>query len=363
MTDTDSARSPTASDLSLGEETLSPNGAQPGAPDRSGSVSFPELTLAHYEWRRAIAAGRLDTELEKAYCMKLDRFERDNGRIISAYWCLDVPSAVVLTERPRARVVRWLLRPKLCFHRVTDWATRGRPQIAAGLHRCDAIAVRSGEVLTGLRHRICLQLVMASASHLLSLADKKAEHRDPDTVLKQEEENLEDVWGYYKNAANGQAQMIYFAGMALFTVALCLLALPNAVADVVPNVDDRELFGALFAGAVGAVVSVVQRINSGRFSLEYDVGRPYPFFLGGLRPLMGGVFGLGIYFAVSSGLLELPIASEGTARFYALMVLAFVAGFSERWAKDTLARTSRVVPVEESDGDRDRVNRSPEPTA
>ena len=67
---------------------------------------------------------------------------------------------------------------------------------------------------------------------------------------------------------------------------------------------------ALVAGALGAVVSVIQRINSGKFELEYDVGGPYTFFLGGLRPLIGGVFAMAITFAFSGGLLHLPVAAR-----------------------------------------------------
>ena len=95
---------------------------------------------------------------------------------------------------------------------------------------------------------------------------------------------------------------------------------------------------ALIAGAIGAVVSVVQRINSGSFELDYDVGGPYIFFLGGLRPLIGGAFAVAISFAFDGGLLHLPVAaSESTNdRRLALLVISFLAGFSERFAQDTL---------------------------
>jgi hypothetical protein len=100
---------------------------------------------------------------------------------------------------------------------------------------------------------------------------------------------------------------------------------------------------ALIAGAAGAVVSVMQRINDGKFDLEYDVGGPYAFFLGGLRPLIGGAFGMAITFAVSGGLLHLPVSQGDKTidQHLAYLVIAFLAGFSERWAQDTL---TSVVP-------------------
>ena len=57
------------------------------------------------------------------------------------------------------------------------------------------------------------------------------------------------------------------------------------------------------------VVSVIQRINAGKFELDYDVGRPYALFLGGLRPLIGGAFAMAISFAFTGGLLHLPVAA------------------------------------------------------
>ena len=104
-------------------------------------------------------------------------------------------------------------------------------------------------------------------------------------------------------------------------------------------------YAALIAGAVGAVVSVVQRINAGQFDLEYDVGRPYAFFLGGLRPLIGGAFALVIAFAFKSGVLHLPLSKDRTTseEQFALIVLGFISGFSERFAKDTLAAAAATA--------------------
>jgi hypothetical protein len=329
-------------------ESAAPNGTGPVFP-YPVPASFPELVIAHYDWRKAVARNRSSAELEQAYYRKLQRFEEEHGRIVNSYWCLNVPSAVALTEKPRPRLLRWLgMQPTYTFHRVTDWATRNKPAVAARLHLCDEIAIRAGQVLTGLRERIAMHMVMASAAHLLSLADDQAGHRDDRKVLEQERSSLKECAAYYRNAANGQTQMIYFAGMGVFALLLGLLAVPNAFLNMLPGIDDREFFGALLAGALGAVVSVIARINSGRFDLEYDVGRTYPFFLGGLRPLMGGLFGLGLYFAVSSGLLDIiPIAAAGTQRFYAIVVVAFVAGFSERWAKDTLAVAAGQRPQDD----------------
>jgi hypothetical protein len=53
---------------------------------------------------------------------------------------------------------------------------------------------------------------------------------------------------------------------------------------------------------------------------------------------------MAITFAFGGGLLHLPVAASATTddRRVALLVLAFVAGFSERWAQDTL---TSVLPA------------------
>jgi hypothetical protein len=332
------------------------NGSEPESGGYPVPASFPELVLAHYDWRLAVAEHRPSADLEENYHQKLDRFQQKYGPIVNSYWCLSVPSAVALTEKPRRGPLRWFGRPKLEFHRVTDWATRGKPATAAMLHQCDEIAIRASQVLTGLRERIATQLVMASAAHLLSIVDEPSAHWNDEKVLEQEERNLSKAWKYYCDAANGHTQMIYFAGMGFFAVVLGVVAALSAFFTL-PGIDHRAFFGALLAGALGAVVSVVARINSGRFDVEYDVGRFYPFFLGGLRPLIGGIFGLGLYFAATSGLLDIiptDPAGDDTDPLNAILVIAFVAGFSERWAKDTLAVAAGGQPSEEAAGPRAR---------
>jgi hypothetical protein len=296
-------------------------------------VPFPELVHLHALWRDALE-GRRDrlADLDRDYHDTRADFERDHGRIVNELWCSRAASAVCLTAQPDFK------GDKLSFHRVSDWATEGMPEIAAQLHRCDELATRAAQVLTGVRERICLQLVMSSASHLLSLADGSADAKRIETAVEQEKKSLDEAQAYYHDAATGQAQVVYFGGMAISMALIAAFSLLGGFLLPLPGIDDREFYGCLGADRSGAVVSVLQRINSGRFDLEYDVGRAYVRFLGALRPVIGAVFGLALYFAISSRILTLFELPHGgtTGRLYALLVVAFLAGFSERWAQDTL---------------------------
>jgi hypothetical protein len=309
--------------------------------NRAQAPSFTELVYAHHDWWKSRQDGTPDPAAAAAYDSVLTAFQARHGQIVHAYWCSNIESAVVLTERKR-----FGRSPVFAFHRESDWATKNAPDVASELHRCDALAVRAKAVLTGVRQRICLELAVSCAANLLSLVDSRAHAGDQAKTaaeLERDHAEISKVEAYYHDAANGQAQLIYFGGIATVTIVLggtAAVWLSNSWAAPV---------AALVAGALGAVVSVIQRINSGKFELEYDVGGPYTFFLGGLRPLIGGVFAMAITFAFSGGLLHVPIASgESTDhRRLALLVLGFLAGFSERWAQDTL---TSIIPAAKGSG-------------
>jgi hypothetical protein len=296
------------------------------------STTFSELVYSHFDWWNALRSGSVAAGATKEYRAARASFEQRYGEIVSAYWCSQVESAVALTHRQRR--LPWA-SPVSTFHRESEWATQDAPEIATELHRCDELAVRAKTVLTGVRQVICMQLVMACAAHLLSLVDARVTHDEAKNAeaLERERNALARAETYYCEAANGQAQVAYFVGMASVAAVL------GVAATIWLVVDWSAPVAALVAGSAGAVVSVIQRINQGTFSLEYDTGRLYAMFLGGLRPLIGGAFALVLSFAFTGGLLSLPLAAaEPEAhRRLALLVVAFVAGFSERWAQDTLA--------------------------
>ncbi|MEA2484894.1 MAG: hypothetical protein QOD46_5 [Actinomycetota bacterium] len=299
---------------------------------RARPPTFPELVYAHFIWWKTLRGRTGADDVNKAYHHVVDRFERHHGPIIDSYWCSHVESGVVLTQKKGK--LPW--GRDITFHRATDWATKRYPDIAAELHRCDELAIRAKTILRGVRQRICLQLVMTSASHLLSLADARVARTDDSKTaasLDQERALLARTDAYYQQAANGQAQIVYFAGMVVIAAVVACIAGYLLTSDWVSPI------AAVIAGSIGAVVSVIQRINAGNFDLSYDVGRPYAFFLGGLRPLIGAAFAVTVSFLFTSGMLHLPLPDNATdvQRRLALMVIAFLAGFSERWAQDTLA--------------------------
>jgi hypothetical protein len=296
----------------------------------------------------AVDRGHDARELESRYRQALARFESEHGQVVDSYWCTSQASGVALTVRPARGFLRSLRKPTVCFHRATDWATAARSDLAAEMHDLDELAVKGVEVLRGKTQRICLGLVMKNAAHLLGLVESRSARRSPaataDAVAHLRSE-LVAARRYYATAANGDAQIVYAGGMLLGIAVIGGIGAILGSGVGIPHIDDGEFFGCLVAGAVGAVVSVMSRISSGRFTLHYDVGRGDLTFLGLIRPLLGAIFGLALYFAVVSGILDVFAINkdEGTKRLYFLLVVAFLAGFSERWAKDVLTSAERTI--------------------
>jgi hypothetical protein len=308
-------------------------------------VTFPDLVRIHFRWRQALHADSGVTEAEQdaldaEYHEARTRFEEEHGEIVSAYWCTDVESAVALTAgKPSTGWLRRLLSVAPKFHRVSDWATKNEPDIARALHQCDELAVRATEVLRGRSRRITIQLVMTSACHLLSLVDARGDNQPQahKAAVAVEIRQLQELRRDYRDAANGDAQLIYFAGMAIGIALLGLLYLVSSGVLTGDNLEDRAITGCFVAGALGAVVSVIARINSGTFDLDFDVARGYTLFLGALRPVIGSIFGLLAYFMLTSKFVNIfDLPPDEIQRFYFLCVIGFAAGFSERWAQDTL---------------------------
>src|SRR5439155_23697388 len=128
--------------------------------------NFSELVYARHDRWHGRQAGTLDPSDTAAYDSVLTDFQSTHGQIVRAYWCSHVESAVALTEKKRLGGWR---APAFGFHRESDWATKHSPDVASELHRCDELAVRARAILTGVRQRICLELVVSCAAHLLSL--------------------------------------------------------------------------------------------------------------------------------------------------------------------------------------------------
>jgi hypothetical protein len=184
------------------------------------------------------------------------------------------------------------------------------------------------------------------ATELVAESADESTHADLITRARAE---IIEIEKYYDRAASNAARFLYFWGMLAGAViagaAAVLLALIAAASFDVIKLDStntRFFFACYTAGALGAIVSVLTRMRSDRFSLDYEVGRAPAFWLGAFRPFIGAIFGLVVYFALRSELVQWREPDKGRAFFF-FTFLAFVSGFSERLAHVILGGAERTV--------------------
>ena len=341
------------------------NGA--GAHDPPEIVTFPDLVRAHRAWELELYGGARenrepDRTLEQELRRKWAMFEDKYGKIKNAYWSVRDASAVAFSVKKRRRTVRfWDHEHIPRFHRVTDWATRDEPQVAAALDDCESLAVRVEEILRGPSELIALRRIYAVASQLLGYVDRQwgregppaaAGLKAPDWVheaqckefVANQHEELEQVASFYKRTGEGQGKILFFWGMVQGLIVLTLVtALTVGTTWPVDSLDggpthwgELQLFIiSVMAGALGAFLSVLQRMAStdeSKFTLDFEVGRANVRWIGIYRPFVGGVYGVATFLLLASGILQTESPDAGRDFAY-YGILAFFSGFFERFTK------------------------------
>jgi hypothetical protein len=136
----------------------------------------------------------------------------------------------------------------------------------------------------------------------------------------------------YTVAAARTAQYVYLWGTLLGVILLALFTgfIAIAAREFSVDMDDERIataFACAIAGGLGAAASVSWRVTVGDFSVDPGAGILTLRRLGSVRPFIGAIFGIALYFALKSGFINI---GESNRNFYFFAFLAFVAGFSER---------------------------------
>ena len=134
-------------------------------------------------------------------------------------------------------------------------------------------------------------------------------------------------------------------GLGLLFLLTPLLAWVLSAFEV-PGVEPTLFVACLVAGAFGAAMSVLMRLNGGRrFTVSHEIGREYVTNLGLARPIIGAIFALLLYFAFRGELLQQMQLPEGPQGEFAFFVASgFLIGFSERLAKEIVNSAEGSLP-------------------
>jgi len=332
-----------------------------GGTNGNGRVSFSELVRAHHEFDAAVE-GEAAATVERRFRGLLEAFEASTGEIVDAYWCREAPSAVALTRREQFRRGRLLRRRKLEYrlHRVSDWVTGGTHEIADLLHDCDILAIKAASGLEGVPRAVVMQWLLLVESHLLGFIERHRHAAPAAEVVtrfaESERAELRRIEEYTFRAGEKRARMHYVEGM-LGLGLLVLVALSVATAGVLALFGPLELesasiqqfYASAAAGGIGAVISVLMRMSGrGSFVIDHELSRWEVEQVGAYRPVIGSVSGIVVYFLFQTPLI--PIEQDALT-LPLFVVVAFLAGFSERWTRMVLSGAMRTVADREPEPD------------
>jgi hypothetical protein len=208
------------------------------------------------------------------------------------------------------------------------------------LMRCVQLHLQAVEFLPPKARNVSARMTFSVITTLLGTIDRMQARGEAEDALDKAPEykrvieaELARAESYFSHAAQRTARLQYLGGMLVglplaALVALLLYSLPGA---------NSEIAVSFLAGALGALVSVMERLTAGKLDVTAESGPANLRILGGIRPFIGALFGLALYAFIRSGLLDvfvLPSGADDRLFFYA--AIGFLAGFSERWAQDMI---------------------------
>jgi hypothetical protein len=300
-------------------------------------TTLGEVTEAYLRRRREEAGGTLSAETDSRYAAQLAAFAQHEGQIVSA-WFGDSGNAIVLIRRqPSGRrrfgdpawKLRWVVRGALLDDRVKRLLYEG-----------DALATAASESVSAEAEELIVRQIYALYSVILSATERQ--DTELDAVVEAASDQLEQSRAYTERAGARAAQLTYVKGLALGLVGVLgvvgmALLIVHLTGEVTPTANGFAMGAAV--GATGATVSVLQRLTSG-VRMSYPVSaRGVVLTVATFRPVIGALSGLSLYALVGSGLLPWPEPDD----LISFAGLAFLGGFSERFAQDFVVSTGSAL--------------------
>jgi hypothetical protein len=335
----------------------------------SRCVTFHDVATAWFAMTDCELEAKQRNEFVELYPALREMFAKPRGGIVTAVFCRNIRVAAALTSSDRAAnnpegvmdlaiaggsdkqkrdaAVSAAIHVEPSLGDPVDWRAK------ALIFTCQRLHNRAIEFLTSKPRKISMRTIFGVLVALLGMLD--ARQRDGGTLKAEElacfEGELKRAERYIERSMQNQAQLEYFLGMLWSW--LVLVGLFGALAGVAElqgrlTLMKEPLVLAAIAGGLGAVVSVMQRMTSGRLRLAAEGGRRTMHILGAIRPVLGAILGVVLVVFILGKLMPFDGKVVTTATLPYFVGLAFVAGFSERFAQDMLSsagdRTTEPPP-------------------
>jgi hypothetical protein len=301
---------------------------------RSGHARFTHVALAGWLGRTVADAQERET-VRQRYTELLADFERDAGPMCRWYFGEKELLAAVLTEDDAISVLIGRdIRP--C-----------RPELIDLVRCCQRIGYQAWHRLAPYDRRLCQHMVFSVIEEAFRMLEGDPANEDA-TCVEALAGRLREAEQFMLRCAARRAQSHYLIGVlrgaAAIAAVLAVVTVGLQVGGELSRFRGTLLLVAM-AGAVGAAISVPMRMTSGSFrmnlpTLNAEMKGTDLHLVGALRPAMGLVLALASYAVVLAGLVPMDKNADDPGKQMALYVaIAFLAGFTERFAQDMFVRS------------------------
>jgi hypothetical protein len=304
------------------------------------------------------------------------QFEKEHGPIIDSFFALGIGAAAALTgakpeedeyDQHFSRFPGFRFDPRfrsrLHIHRTYNMSDANADAVQL-LMGCDVLYQRARMNLSHDDGDRVISMVFGIVKALLSLIDARdaalksmddqlgpsRETREKTMAmlrseLQRAEEQYDEAMEAQRKGAAAQYQLLgrrlYLLGM--LPVALLILPVLGllgywALKSRLP-IDQTEVgigAAAFIAGAVGAAVSVMLRMTAGKLTVQPALEPAQIMALGSFRPVIGAIFALAFFLFIRGGLVPIAVPDDPTTQLFFFPAIGFIAGFSERFAQDTI---------------------------
>lgn len=314
----------------------------------SGIVGLRDIVETRYLSQQTAA----DAEARAAYAdipARMWAAFSESREVVDDYYCTYIPAAVVLKrpKLPGADTRRPYLEIELVYRPEASITTD--PDIEMEIWKANSYFLDAWECKSLSRHDSIVKDIFLVLVELLSLADAQAmdgyEQNRTAMKLPKITAEVRQVKSEINRALLVQARRQYLTGTLFGALALGggLVLIKYLVATLTHvHIDTRGL-GTVVAGGIGAVLSVMTRLTGNNLSVDPAAGRRLVLLAGSFRPLIGGIFAFAVYVFVEGGLLPIRVTVVGLQATYFFLGIAFLAGFSERFAQDAVTRAGAVI--------------------
>ncbi|WP_410614844.1 hypothetical protein [Amycolatopsis sp. lyj-109] len=288
-------------------------------------------------------------------------YEDSQGKILEEYYALNFPAAILLVlakEQTEADggAERNVLKMRLYYD-----ALQSTTDVDDVFRSARRVERKYSVLLEGKAQEILARGISTTAVVLLGVLDAMVGSPDKPKRVQaaavSAQKEIRQIEQNARDAALDRALIRYLGGLA--AGALLAVAVVVALAFLPMKAEiGTTLITCLVSGAVGAILSVMIRTaNRQKLQVSLAQGRFVVFLSGGFRLIIGAVFGAAMFVLVSAGLVPIAVPDSAEKLTFFFAGLAFLAGFSERWAQDTIVRTlpgaadqNTVVPARGKDG-------------